>query len=126
MIFGIDRLIADLRALGYPDVETIQDPGGNSYALLKSFEVSVGRFSGKIVDMAIPGPNDYGRVVGSAVHFRSIPHLLDKQDSVPQVKNITDSQLGSEWRYWSHRFEFYDEDPTKHLMLQINGVLRHA
>jgi hypothetical protein len=124
--FGIDKLMSDLNALGYLDVEHIQDPQGNSFALLAKFHVNVGRFAGRIVELAIPAPNDYGRLVGSAIHLRSKPHLLDKRDSVPNVKNITDSALGPEWRYWSHRFEFFSEDPTKHLMLQINGVLRHA
>lgn len=125
-MFGINKLIDDLRALEYLDVEHIQDSSGNSFALLRNFEVSVGKFAGRIVELAIPAPADYGRLVGSAIHLRSDPHLLEKSDSVPNVKNITDSSLGADWRYWSHRFEFYPEDTTKYLMLQINGVFKHA
>ena len=125
-MFGINKLIDDLRALEYLDVEHIQDSSRNSFAKIPAFEVSVGRFAGKIVELAIPAPVDYGRTVGAAIHLRSNPHLLDKSDSVPDVKNITDSTLGVDWRYWSHRFEFYPEETTKYLMLQINGVFKHA
>ncbi len=125
-LFGIEKLIYDLTELGFSNVQHIRDLQSNSFALVEKFEVPIGRFAGRIVDLAIPAPNDYGRVVGSAIHLRSTPHLLEKRDSIPNVKNITDSSLGADWRYWSHRFEFNTNEPTKHLMLQINGVLRHA
>lgn len=125
-MFGIAKLMDDLRALDHLYVEHIQDPSGNSFALLPKFEVVVGRFAGRIVELAIPAPSDYGRTVGAAIHLRSNPHLLEKSDTVPGVRNITDSSLGVDWRYWSHRFEYYPEDTTKFLMLQINGVFRHV
>jgi len=126
MIFGIERLITDLRELGFTEAEQIADPQGTPFAVLKNFEVGAGRFCGKIVELAIPAPPEYGRVVGSAIHLRSNPHLLDKPDTMPNVRNITDSSLGDTWRYWSHQFIYYPEDTTKLLMAQINGVFRHA
>jgi hypothetical protein len=126
MIFGVNRLIEDLRSLGYLDVQHIQDPNGGSYVLIPDYEIGVGRFAGRIVDLAIPALPDYGRVVGSAIHLRSQPHLLDKLDTVPGVRNIIDSALGISWRYWSHRFEFYPEETTKYLLMQINGVFKHV
>lgn len=126
MTFGVTRLIADLHELGFVDAEPINDPNGTPFGLIKDFEVRAGRFSGRKIDLAIPAPAEYGRVVSSAIHVRSTPHLLDKPDTVPGVKNITDSSLGLEWRYWSHQFIYYPEDTTKLLMLQINGVFRHA
>ena len=125
-MFGINKLMDDLLALGHLDVKHIQDPSGNSFALLPKFEVSVGKFVGRIVELAIPAPADYGRIVGAAIHLRSNPHLFEKSDSVAGVRNVTDSSLGSDWRYWSHRFEYYPVETTKHLMLQINGVFKHA
>jgi hypothetical protein len=126
MIFGVDRLVSDLLELGHNNAEPILDPNNIPFGLIKGFEVGAGRFAGKLIDLAIPAPPEYGRLVGSAIHVRSTPHLLDKSDTVPGVRNITDSTLGSEWRYWSHQFIYYPEDTTKLLMLQINGVFRHA
>lgn len=126
MIFGVARLIADLQELGFINADPLNDPNGTPFGLIKEFEVGAGRFFGRIIDLALPAPPEYGRLVGSAIHVRSTPHLLDKPDTVPGVKNITDSSLGSEWRYWSHQFVYYPEDTTKLLMLQVNGVFRHA
>ena len=99
MIFGVARLVTDLHELGFVDAEPLNDPNGTPFGLIKDFEVGAGRFPGKKIDLAIPAPAEYGRLVGSAIHVRSIPHLLDKPDTVPGVKNITDSSLGLEWRY---------------------------
>lgn len=126
MIFGIDRLVSDLRELGFSQAESFLDPNSTPFGLIKDFEVGAGRFSGRRIDLAIPAPPEYGRLVGSAIHVRSTPHLLDKPDTLPGVRNITDSSLGSDWRYWSHQFVYYPEDTTKLLMLQVNGVFRHA
>lgn len=126
MNFGVTRLITDLHELGFIGTESFNDPNGTPFGLIKDFEVGTGRFSGRRIDLAIPAPAEYGRLVGSAIHVRSTPHLLDKSDTVPGEKNIVDSSLGLDWRYWSHRFIYYPEETTKHLMLQINGVFRHA
>lgn len=126
MTFAVTKLITDLHELGFVDAEPLNDPNGTPFGLIKDFEIGAGRFSGRKIDLAIPAPLEYGRVVGSAIHVRSTPHLLDKPDTVPGVKNITDSSLGLEWRYWSHQFIYYPEHTTKLLMLQVNGVFRHA
>jgi hypothetical protein len=126
MTFGIEKLLADLKELGFSHAEPLLDPNNISFGLIREFEVGTGRFSGRRVDLAIPAPAEYGRLVGSAIHVRSTPHLLDKPDTLPGVRNITDSSLGGEWRYWSHQFIYYPEETTKLLMLQINGVFRHA
>jgi hypothetical protein len=126
MTFGITRLVEDLKELGYEHTESMADSGGTPFALIKGFEVQASRFAGRVIDLAIPAPPDYGRIVGSAIHVRSTPHLLDVTDTVPGKKNITASVLGQDWRYWSHQFAYYSEDTTKHLMIQINGVFKHA
>ena len=126
MTFGITRLIEDLKELGYEHTESIADAGGNTFALIKGFEVQASRFAGRIIDLAIPAPPDYGRIVGAAIHVRSVPHLLDVSDTVPGQKNIAASNLGPDWRYWSHQFTYNTEETTKHLMIQINGVFKHA
>ena len=126
MNFGITRLIEDLHELGYNQTEPFSDGGGNAFALIKDFEVRASRFTGRKIDLAIPAPPDYGRLVGAAIHVRSTPPLLDTPDTVPGQKNITASALGPDWRYWSHQFTYYPEDTTMHLMLQINGVFKYA
>jgi hypothetical protein len=126
MNFGIERLLQDLKDIGFANAEPISDNNNAQYVVLKNFEVPVGRFAGRIIDLAIPAPSDYGRNVGSAIHVRSSPHLLDKPDSVPGVKNIVESALGGDWRYWSHRFIYHPGETTQRLMYQINSVLRYA
>lgn len=126
MNFGIDRLIEDLIELGYGEVERVTDPSGAPYALIRNFEIKASRFVGRIIDLAIPAPPDYGRVVGAAIHVKSTPHLLDTSDTIPGQKNIQASNLGPDWRYWSHQFAYYPDETTKHLMIQINGVFKHA
>jgi hypothetical protein len=126
MIFGIERLLQDLKDIGFANAESISDSNSAQFGVLKNFEVPVGRFAGRIIDLAIPAPADYGRNVGSAIHVRSSPHLLDKPDSIPGVKNIVESALGSDWRYWSHRFIYQPEETTQRLMYQINSVFRYA
>lgn len=126
MTFGIGRLVSDLRELGFAQAEPLLDPNKIPFGLIRDFEVGAGRFFRRRIDLAIPAPPEYGRLVGSAIHVRSTPHLLDKPDTVPGMRNITDSSLGSDWRYWSHQFIYYPEDTTKLLMLQINGVFRYA
>ena len=56
MTFGVTKLIADLHELGFIDTETLNDPNGTLFGLIKNFEVGAGRFSGRKIDLAIPAP----------------------------------------------------------------------
>lgn len=125
-MYGAERLIAELRAVGHgAELVTVN---GNSFAVISEFEVPVGRFAGRIIDLGIPATPDFPRTVGASIHVRCTPQLFEKTDTVPNVRNIIDSGLGSEWRYWSHNFGWQGETQRSaaRLMAKINGVFERA
>ena len=125
MMYGNDRFISDFAELGY-QLELVKGGDNQTYAVFKNFEVPIGQFSGKIIDLAIIVPPDYPRIVGSSIHIKSNPQLFEKTDTIPGVRNIIDSGLGTEWRYWSFAFKAEPEDTAKHLMSQIVGVFKRV
>lgn len=124
MNFGIERLLSDLKSLGLSP-ETIKDNSGLNYALFPGFLIPAGRFEDRVIDLAIPAPNDYGQIVGSSIHIRSTPILMETQN-VAGVRNVTASNLGSDWRYWSFAFKYSPTDTTQYLFAQILSVLKNA
>jgi len=124
MNLGINRLLADLKLLGY-NPEAIKDSTGLAYALIPFFVIPAGRFEGRVIDLAIPAPEDFGRLVGSSMHVRSEPVLMDYQN-VPNIRNVIASNLGSDWRYWSFAFKFSPGDPTQYLLTQIITILKNV
>jgi len=124
MNLGINRLLADLKLLGY-NPEAIKDSTGLAYAHITSFAIPTGRFEGRVIDLAIPAPDDFGRMVGSSMHIRSEPVLIDYQN-VPNIRNVIASNLGVDWRYWSFAFKFSPADPTQYLLAQIITILKNV
>jgi hypothetical protein len=124
-MYGPARLVGDLRELGYEVRETMTT-NGEKFAVISPFTVPGGRFAERIIDLAIQGTADFPRTVASAIHVRAVPHLYDTGDSVPKVRNIKPSALGSDWRYWSHNFGWKGERNARRLMSQINGVFINA
>lgn len=123
--FGAERLIEELRALGFAAEDRMA--GGARFAVVPEFEVPCGRFAGQVVGLGIPAPSDFPRTVGSAVHVRSEPPLLDYRDTQPGVRNIIQSPLGTEWRYWSHNFQWRGQDRgARRLLSQIHGIFRRV
>jgi hypothetical protein len=123
-MYGSERLLDDLIALGY-QVE-IAKVGDNSYAVISDYEVMLGRFKGRKIDLGILAPPDYPKSVASAIHVRVNPQLFEKSDTLANVRNITDSQLGTEWRYWSKNFNWNGEKTTRRLLSQINKIFNDA
>src|SRR5262249_51063991 len=68
---------------------------------------------------------DYPRTVGSSIHVRAAPQLFE-YGSVPGVRNVIESGLGLEWRYWSHNFGWTGERSTRRLISQINTIFANA
>ena len=124
-LYGPERLRADLEALGF-EVELVTGDDRNTYAVIREFEVPLGRFAGRIIDLAITATADYPRSVAAAIHVRAQPQLFEKSDSLPNVRNITDSGLGPEWRYWSKNFGWNGERTTRCLISQINKIFHDA
>lgn len=122
-LYGIDRFLYDLTDSGFM-IEKMVVADNTNYAVIRNFEVPSGRFQGRIIDLGIPVPNDYPRLVGSSIHIKASPQLLEYTDSIPGVKNIIISQLGQEWRYWSFRLEAFPENTAQNLIFQINGIFQ--
>ena len=125
MKFGAERLAEDLTALGYT-VRQESDAQNNPFVIIVGFIIELGQFAGRVIDLGIPAPANYPQGVGSAIHVRSHPHLFETTDTVPNVRNITASSLGPEWRFWSRNFGWTEERSTRRLMSQINEIFLHA
>ncbi len=123
-MYGPERLVSDLRDLGY-DVELVTAKDGNKFAVIHNYEVLLGRFAGRIIDLGIPATADFPRTVGSSIHVKAKPQLFEKQN-VPGVRNIMESPLGDEWRYWSKNFGWAGEHSARRLLSQINEVFKNA
>lgn len=123
-MYGPKRLIADLGELGYK--ATLVEAGDNQFAVISGYEVEIGRFKDRVIDLGIMATADYPRTVAAAIHVQANPQLFEKSDSVANVRNITDSQLGEGWRYWSHNFQWTEERTTRRLISQINGIFKDA
>lgn len=123
MTYGPQRLISDLIGLGYQ--AELVNAGGIEFAIIRKYEVEIGRFRGRVIDLGIMATADYPRTVTSAIHVCAEPQLLET-GNLPEVRNITSSQIGGEWRYWSHNFQWNEERTTRRLVSQINGVFKDA
>ena len=124
-MYGIERLLADLRDLGY-EVQEVTAPNGQKFVVVASFPVPAGRFAERVIELGLQGTPDFPRTVASAIHVRADPQLYDYRDTVPNVRNITQSVLGPDWRYWSHNFGWQGERSARRLMSQVNGIFLNA
>ncbi len=123
MIYGPNRLLADLLEQGYD--AKIREAEGNKFVVI-AYDVPIGRFVDRKIELGILSTPDYPRTVASAIHVKAEPQLLEKSDSQQNVRNIQDSALGTEWRYWSHNFQWTEERSTRRLISQINGIFKDA
>lgn len=124
-MYGPERLIHDLEALGYV-VEAVKLEQAN-YAVILGYEVPLGVFQGRKIDLGIPATADFPRTVGASIHVKASPQLYDYSDTLPGTRNIIQSNLGPEWRYWSHNFGWSGtEKSARRLINQIKGIFAHA
>lgn len=124
-IYGASRLYGDLLALGH-QVELITSPQGNPFVVFGAYEIELGRFSGRVIGLGVHATADFPRTVSSAIHVRTQPQLYELTDSISNVRNIQPSELGAEWRYWSHNFGWSGERSARRLMSQINQIFKDA
>lgn len=124
-MYGVGRLLRDLEALGY-DVRVVRAPDGTPFAVVTNFVVPCGRFVDRRIDLGLQATPDFPRTVASAIHVRANPQLFEAADSIPNVRNITTSILGPEWRYWSHNFGWNEERSARRLMSQVNRIFANA
>jgi hypothetical protein len=123
-VYGPERLCADLRALGY-DVELVL-VGGHAFAVIRNYEVTLGKFVGRTIELGLQATPDFPNTVAAAIHVRSVPHLYDLGDCVANVRNIQASAIGTEWRYWSYNFGWGAEKTARRLMSQVNKIFQDA
>ena len=124
-MYGPDRLLKDLAEMGH-EAERMAGADGNVYAVIRGFVVPLGRFADRVIDLGLLAPADYPRSVGSSLHVRAEPQLLE-YGHVPGVRNVIQSPLGPEWRYWSHNFGWSGmERSTRRLLSQINEIFAHV
>ena len=109
MSYGPEKLRLDLQGIGYAS-ELVVGTDNVAYAILRNFIVPSGRFINRTIDLGIPAPNDYPRRVGASIHVKADPQLYDYKDTIPGVRNIIQSGLGPEWRYWSFQFNCRPEE----------------
>ena len=125
MIFGPDRLRGDLAAIGF-HAERVSAHDGTPFVVIGGFEVPCGRFVGRVIDLGLQATADYPLTIASAIHVRSDPHLLDIADTVPGRRNIVESALGPEWRYWSHNLGWSEPKTGRRLISKVNKVFEDA
>jgi len=123
-MYGPERLIQDLQMLGY-EAKLVAVNDNSKFAIILNYEIQLGQFAGRIIELGIPAPANFPISAGSSIHVKASPQLYEKQ-SIPNVRNVTDSVLGSEWLYWSKNFGWVGERTARRLMSQINEVFKNA
>jgi hypothetical protein len=124
-MYGPSRLLSEIIELGHE--AELARAGDLDFAIMKKYEVAFGRFAGRMIDLGLPATPDFPRSVGSSIHVRAIPQLLECQN-IPNVMNIIASPLGPDWRYWSHNFNWAGEcnRSAARLLYQINGIFERV
>lgn len=120
-MYGPTRLLTELQELGY-SAEIVRC-GDIDFAILRNYKIDLGRFADRTIDLGLPATQDFPRTVGSSMHVRADPQLLEYQN-VANVMNITQSPLGTEWRYWSHNFNWAGEchRSAARLLYKVNAI----
>ncbi|PIZ78890.1 MAG: hypothetical protein COY01_02940 [Candidatus Pacebacteria bacterium CG_4_10_14_0_2_um_filter_40_20] len=126
MEYGPERLLKDLNALGFAPEKTVVN--GTEFIILPSYEVSIGKFSGRVIDLGLQCTTDFPRSVHSSIHVKAEPQLYEKTDSKANVRNINDSSLGQGWLYWSINFNWntQSEKTARRLVSQINTIFERS
>lgn len=125
MIYGAERLKSDLEILGFR-VAILNGNDDQPYGVISGFEIPTGRFGGRVIDLGIMAVANYPQGVASAIQVKADPQLFEKTDSQSGVRNVQDSPLGPEWRYWSKNFNWDGEKTTRRLISQINRIFDDA
>lgn len=129
--YGPERLRAELEALGHA-ADLVAGTDGLQYAVVPGYHVAAGRFAGRAIDLGIPALPNFPLAVGSSIHVRAEPQLLEygtvQGAGNVLVHNVIASPLGPAWRYWSKNFNWPGEQERSaaRLMRQINAVFAHA
>jgi hypothetical protein len=124
MSYGIERFLQDMVGIGYSPEKQV-DGNSQNFAVFREFEIQTGRFQGRIIDLGIPVPNDYPRLIGPSIHIKADPQLIE-YSNIQGVINVIQSPLGTEWRYWSFSLRINPENTAQNLMSQIHGIFQRV
>jgi hypothetical protein len=125
MKYGPDRLLEGLQCLGFA-VEKVVLQGGVIFVIIPAYEILAGKFGGRTIGLGLQSTPNFPITVHSAIHVKAEPQLYEPKDTIPQLRNITASALGPEWRYWSKNFCWDREKSARRLMSQINTIFENA
>ncbi len=126
MEYGSERLLGDLIALNFSAEKTTVN--GTEFIILPSYEISIGKFLGRVIDLGLQCTPDFPRSVHSSIHVKADPQLFEKTDTLANVRNINDSGLGQGWLYWSINFNWnsQNEKTARRLLSQLNTIFERA
>jgi hypothetical protein len=125
--FGAERLVHDLHLFGFEEVEVVEASNGKKrYAVIRNFEIVAGRFTDRIIDLAIDAPLNYPQGIGASIQVKADPQLINQIGRQSNGYNIQNSPLGSEWKYWSHNFGWQPGSNISYLIAKINNIFKNA
>lgn len=100
-MIGLERFVEDFRAMGWTVDGPLQS-GGLRWAIIHEFIVPAGRFSGRVIDVAIPAPDDFPATPPGGLYVS--PDLIPVNEmgglSVHDRAGET-AGLPGRWQYWS-------------------------
>lgn len=99
-----DDFDAYLQSLGF--TIAVLRVGDDQYTVIQSVTITKGTLTGKVCTVALQRPTTTPYAVAPAIH--TTPALIPMGTLSTQA-----SPLGSEWQYWSRRF---DRPPTPQLL----------
>jgi len=107
--------INQLTALGFQTQEL------NHNVVSVKYTVPVGRNKGKEVLLGFPVQDDYPMNCPAGLHFNA-SGITDWREP---TQNVSDSPLGSGWRYWSRRFPDWNrtDRTVKTFLAHVRNVL---
>jgi len=127
MLLGVERLIADLRAI-HQKVEGPFNSGGLRWLIVPDYLIPGGRFFGNIAKVAIAVPNDYPQTPPGGLYVS--PKLVPVGDMAKlsvQDKPET-AQLPGEWQYWSRPIKegWSAENGARRIIAHWNSVMNNV
>ncbi len=96
----VDEYEEYVRGLGHA-VEVVAGADGNTYSVVRDFELPGGALRGRRCDIAVQRLEMVPYVPPAAIHTR--PHLVPMDMSEPL--RTMKSGIGPEWQYWSRRYD---------------------
>lgn len=127
MLLGVERLIADLRAINQV-VEGPFDSGGFRWLIVPNYPIPAGRFLGEMVKIAVAVPNDYPQTPpgGFYIGAKLVPtgemaglHVHDRPET---------AQLPGDWQYWSRPISggWQGENAARRIVKHWNAVMNNV